>query len=53
MQEGCALRDAALSPFLKPEYRAVTAAGVDPYVVVWLEAVIVSGAWSIVTDPPP
>ena len=33
-QMGGVLSEEALSPLTKPEYRGVTAAGVDPYVIV-------------------
>jgi hypothetical protein len=50
-QVGCVLSDEALSPFLKPEYPAVMAGGVDPYGMGALEAVTVSGAGVTLTEP--
>jgi hypothetical protein len=48
---GAVVRDAAVSPFTKPEYEAVMVGTVPPYVIEPDEALIESGAGPEVTEP--
>ena len=48
---GWVVSDEALLPLLKPAYVGVTGGGLEPYTIDALDAVIVSGARAIVTDP--
>ena len=51
VQVGPAASEVAVSPLTKPAYDAVTAGGVPPYVIVALEAVMVSGAGCTTRSP--